>query len=468
MASPVTLAWPGRVVRRLPHHRRWAVGLVLAAVTAASLGLQLHRVASTHGRLSADERAYLHLARDVHDRGNWGDFGLKQPFRWAPGTPMLFAATATVSGAPVDRDTAYHAQIAVGTLLVPATFLLAAALAGWLAGLTAAAGAAFYLPLVRSTATAGTETLGALMVVLAALALVLAWQRGPRPLGLLGAGAMLGLATLVRGDLVPVAVLLPIVVGFAAARTAAGHRARRGLACGGAMLAGAVALMAPWSLFASAHMHRFVPVTDGGAANLFIGTYLPGNGTIFGVKHHFAAATRKVHPMVRHVPAHMLPQQLVLDAVAARYPRRSRDAALRAAARDNLRRYALGRPVAFAGMEVRKLWRMWGHAYRGTFHRAGRAATWEHRVFVLLAVAGLLAGLALTRDVRLALLAVFLALTTVVDVAFVSEARHNVRLMPLLLASGASGVVLAHGAWRARRAAAPDSAPLASPEPSPS
>ena len=315
------------------------VGLLLAVLTAGAAGLQIERAENRQGRLSADEHAYLRLARDVVERGHWGDLGLKQPFRWAPGTPLLFAATAKLTGRPVNHRTAYDAQIVVGTLLVPATFLLAFLLAGPGAGLLAGAAVAFYEPLIRATATAGTETLGALMIVLTGIALVLAFRR-PRPAPLLFAapGAVLGLAALVRGDLVPVAVLLPVAVAIAVGRTA---RPRTGLLAGAAMLAGAVVLMTPWSILASGRAHHFVPVTDGGAANFFVGTDLPAGGTIFGVKRQYAAETRRVHPAVRHVRTYALRQQLVLDAVAARYPGKSREAALRAAARDNLRRYAV-------------------------------------------------------------------------------------------------------------------------------
>jgi hypothetical protein len=219
--------------------------------------------------------------------------------------------------------------------------------------------------------------------------------------------------------------------------------------------------MVPWSAFATMHAHRFVPVTDGGAANLFVGTDLPADGSIFGVKRQYAAQTRRVHPAVRHVPTYALRQQLVLDAVAADHPGRGRNAALTAAARDNLRRYALGRPVAFAGMEARKLWRMWGGAYAGTHERDGSIVTWEHRLLAAVALLGLLAGLWRGRDRRLLLLAALLAITTAIDVAFVSEARHNVRLMPLLVAGGAAGWVVGarprYGAVTTRRGVPPAS-----------
>ena len=424
-----------RRLGRLSTRPALAIAALLVVLMTASAFLQAGRSAHAHGRLSADEKAYLRLARDLDERHNWADLGLKQPFRWSPGTPMLFAGVAAVTGAPVDRDTALHVQTVVGTLLVPAAFLLALALAGPIAGLVAAAAVAFYAPLIRASSTAGTEPLGALMIVLSALALVLALRRG-RPAGFAVAGAVLGAATLVRGDLLPVAVLLPVGTGLAVARRA---RARAGLRAGAAMLAGVAVLIVPWSAFASAHVHHLVPVTDGGPANLFVGTYLPADGTLFGVKRAFAAQTRRVHPSQRHVPTFKLPEQMVLDAVAARYPRSSRTAALRAAASDNLRRYALGRPVAFAGMEARKLWRMWGSAYAGSQGPPGAVATWEHRLLAALALLGLAGGLVVGRDRRLALLAALIVLTTAVDVAFVSEARHAVRLVPVLVAAGAAG-----------------------------
>jgi hypothetical protein len=424
----------------IDRRRAIAVGVVLALLMSLGAVLLARRAQDAHGRLSADDRAYLRLARDLHDNGNWADGGLQQPFRWAPGTPALLAAAATISGQPVDRDTAVATQAVVGTVLIAATFALGLALAGPEAALAAAAGVALYAPLLRAAQTAGTETLGALMIVLAALAIVLAVRSG-RLAAFAGAGALLGAAALVRVDLLPAALLLPLAVGGARWRAT---RARRdGLTSAAAMLAGALVLVGPWSAFATSQSGHFVPVTDGGPANLFIGTYLPADGTLFGVKREFAAATRRVHPGQRHVGTYSLPQHLVLDAVAARHHGRTRDARLRAAAFDNLRRYALGRPLSFAAMEVRKLGRMWGRAYAGTGHRPGPLATWEHRLLAMLALAGLAAGLVRAHDRRLALLTLLILLTTAVDVAFVAEPRHAARLMPALLAAGAAGWWLA-------------------------
>jgi 4-amino-4-deoxy-L-arabinose transferase-like glycosyltransferase len=453
----------GPYTGRTPH-RRAVIVAILAVLTLASAGLQIRAIHDQHGRMSTDEHAYLRLARDLHERGHWGDLGLKQPFRWAPGTPMVFAGAAALTGRPVDRDSAVEVQVIIGTLIVPATFVLALLLAGPIPGLVAAAAVAAYAPLARASATAGTETLGALMIVLTGIALTLALRTpGVRLRWAAAVGVVLGAAALVRGDLVAVALALPVGLGIVAARASG---IRHGLAVCAVGLAGALALMGPWSVYASGRAHRFVPVTDGGAANFFIGTYLPADGSIFGVKRHFAAATRRVHPAVRHVPTHALREQLVLDAVAAQYPGRSRSAALQAAARDNLRRYALGHPLAFAGMELRKLWRMWGGAYAGTLHRSSALTVWEHRVFALFALIGLVAGIFVGRDRRMLLLAALIAITTAIDVVFVSEARHNVRLMPVLLAAGAAGWWMTLGRGYRRSAAALGTSPVTEGQPS--
>ena len=72
-----------------------------------------------------------------------------------------------------------------------------------------------------------------------------------------------------------------------------------------------------------------MPITDGGPTTLFVGTYLPGNGTIFGLKHALAREAIKVHPSIRHKPVFAC-EKVFLDAVAARHPKLTRDAAISA------------------------------------------------------------------------------------------------------------------------------------------
>jgi hypothetical protein len=143
-----------------------------------------------------------------------------------------------------------------------------------------------------------------------------------------------------------------------------------------------------------------------------------------------------------------IPEKEVMDAVAARHPGLSRDAAISAELHRNLRVYLLGHPVAFAGMLARKAWRMWAFPFQGTFHRVGAATVWLHRGLVVLALAGLLGGVFVARSAVLGLVLVALSTNAALNLAFVSEARHAFRLMAALLAAGAAGWVLMAAARR--------------------
>src|SRR5262249_22210301 len=130
------------------------------------------------------------------------------------------------------------------------------------------------------------------------------------------------------------------------------------------------------------------------------------------------------------------------DAVAARRPGLGRSKALERETLRNLRVYGLGHPLAFAAMQARKLDRMWIGYDRGTFHNR---RTWILVVHVLLssaALAGLLFGLWRTRRPELWAILVTVLTATAVNSFFVAEARHNARLVPLLVAGGAAGVAL--------------------------
>ena len=158
---------------------------------------------------------------------------------------------------------------------------------------------------------------------------------------------------------------------------------RRGGSSGAAAVALAtVAVLTPWTIYAPAERGRSTPVSSGGASNLYVGTYLPGDGTMFGLKRAqgFSANT---------------PQKKVLDAVAARRPERDRDAALRGAALANVREYVAGDPVGFAGLALRKVDRLWLGYTLGTHRNPRGAVTVFHLVLVGLSFGGL--ALALVR-----------------------------------------------------------------------
>jgi 4-amino-4-deoxy-L-arabinose transferase-like glycosyltransferase len=338
----------------------------------------------------------------------------------------------------------------VGALTVAAAFALAALIAGAWAGVAAAVAVAFYPPMIDATTQLTSELLGALAVTAALAAVAWAWSRG-RAAGFAAAGAAVGLACLVRADVLLAAVVLGPVVGLLHARRTTW---RAGVVAGAATLVGVLAVVGPWSAWASRRERTFVPITDGGTTTLFVGTYLPGHGTIFGLKHALAREAIRVHPSIRHKAIFRLREKVFLDAVAARHPRLSRDAAISAELHRNLRVYLLGQPVAFARMLASKTWRMWAFPFRGSFRRVSATTIWLHRALVALALAGLLAGVIRRRSAILGLALLTLGITAVLDIAFVAEARHAFRLMPALLAAGAGGWALL-----ARRAPAAQPAP---------
>jgi 4-amino-4-deoxy-L-arabinose transferase-like glycosyltransferase len=444
--------WERRVLTRSA--RRAAVACLLAAIlVVAALGRLERADSPLAGPPSADQRAYLRLAHDLRATGTYGDPALRHPFHWAPGTPVLFEAADAISGTPpqqpIDLRAARRAQAVAGTLTVLAAFILATMLAGSWAGLAAALAVALYPPLVQATAALVSEPLGALAVTSALATLAWAW-RGP-PWRFLCAGVAFGLACLVRADVLVAAVVIPVAVGMLAARRR-GWRA--GASRSSAMLLASAAVVGPWSVYASSSAGSIVPVTDGGESTLFIATYLPGHGTLFGMKHALAAETRRRFPQVRHQPLGTIPAATYLAAVAARRPGLTQAAAMRHAVADNLRRYALGRPGAFASMLAAKLARMWGGYDHGTHHRVIASTLLIHRVIVLLALAGILAGLYLGRSAAFGLVVLALLVTTALDVFFVAEPRHAIRLLPGLVGAGAAGWWLAVSSSPRRRARA--------------
>ena len=167
---------------------------------------------------------------------------------------------------------------------------------------------------------------------------------------------------------------------------------RAGVAAGCATLLGVLAVVGPWSAFASRRDGRFVPITDGGPRRSSSAPISRATAPSSASSTHSRA--RRCACTLRSAtrPIFRLREKVFLDAVAARHPRLSRDAAISAELHRNLRVYLLGRPVAFARMLAAKTWRMWAFPFRGTFRRVSSTTIWLHRVLVALALRGCSAG----------------------------------------------------------------------------
>jgi MFS family permease len=453
-----------RQLRRITARTAIVAGL-LTVIVGGGGALRWHVADGRPGAASPDQHAYVQLARDIRAHHSYGDSGMKQPFHWAPGAPVLFAAADVLSGHPasgkIDQRAARRAEAIVGTGTLLAVFALAALIAGAWAGLAAAAVAALYPPLIHATAFLLTEPFGAFAITAALAVMVWAWRRRA-PWAFVLAGVSLGLACLVRADVALAAIVLPLAAGGLLAR-------RYGWRCGAeracAMLLGSAAMIVPWSAYASTTAGHFIPITDGGAGTLFVATYLPGHGTIFGLKHALVNDVHRAYPYTRKMPTFRIPEGLYLDAVAHRHPNVSREGALRKEVLHNLRVYALGSPLDFASMMISKFWRMWTQYYRGTHRGSVNSTLWAHRAIVALALLGALLGLGLRRRSTLGLVLLAILVTTALDVFFVAEPRHAFRLLPSLIAAGVGGwALLLSGRLSGRRARAPAPARPSPPE----
>ena len=404
--------------------------LILVLLLTVVGGVLRADAAATPSRYqSVDERAYARLARNLARHGRYGDPAMADPVHWPPGAPAVFALAHELrpritSGERWDVPSAYALQAAFGTALIPAVFVLAALLGGTMAGVVAAGAVALYPPLISASGDLLTEPLGALMLTVALIAVVLALRRPSLRWGA-AAGALLGLAVLVRADL----LFLPFLLAALAVVVLRRDRGAAARSAGGLLLA-AVLVLAPWAVYASSESGRFTPVSSGGASNLYVGTYLPGDGTMFGLKraHGFPATT---------------PQQKVLDAVASRRPERDRDTALRAAAMENVRKYVVGDPIGFTGLAVRKVDRLWLSYTLGTHRNPRDAVTAFHLLLVALCFGGLAFALVRRVDAAFWVPAIAVLYVTLVNIALVSEARHNLPFMPVLIAGGVAGLAVA-------------------------
>jgi 4-amino-4-deoxy-L-arabinose transferase-like glycosyltransferase len=434
------MPWPKSTAARTALAAILVLVLVGAVLRAETIGSNTHT--------SADENGYVANANRIlaHER--------YATFKWPPGTSFAFAIATRLSGRRSLRlsthasGPAQYVQLLAGVL----TLLLMAALAWWAAGpwaaVLATALGASYWPLVDATRTFLSEPLGGLALLASVAAAVLARRHLADAhwwLWLLGAGVVGGLACLTRGD---------IAVGMAVLALALALSGRPGWRMGSvraALYLGAVLLtLLPWLAYASEQEHRFVPITTAGPDAFFIGSYLPGSGELVPTE-------EKLAPEVcRHFPSDcgdywQKSSAPLFELIRARDPGASENAAVTKANLENVRKYALGQPLAFAGMLWNKFQKMWGTVWsggNGTYHPS--TSQLQHTLYLLLAGLGLLGGAVATRRWELTTAAATMLAISALATLFNDQPRYNVALMPLLLAYGSAGLLLL-GRWTLAR-----------------
>ena len=437
--------------------RAW---IVFAVIFVAGTGIRVYETTKPIARLSADALSYSGIGRALANNNAYPSEVGK--LRWPPGTPVMFGVAYKVSPAghadAGDYDAPRWAQFVVTTGTILAVFLLGWLLAGPWAGVVASAFIAFYPPLYWGPSNLLSEPLGAFMMTATFVALTAGW-RSRRPWWFAIAGALFGGLLLTRTDLlfVPLAVGLVVLVGMWIA-----DGWRRGLLSavllGGCMLI----VIAPWSIHASSTAGRFVPITAGGGSAFFVGTYLPGNGSTYGLKYHLRPEIVKRYPQYRNTYYKDIPGKIALNTVAARHPELSRDNALLAEAKTNLKDAVLHHPVQLAKLWWTKVEKMWLRASLGGAHHPMPVLRIYHNIVVILAFIGLLAGIIRRRDPALISIAVALFTATAVHMLAVAHGRYGLPLIPIFFTGGIAGwwvVVSDVLARRRSAAAAPPQAP---------
>jgi 4-amino-4-deoxy-L-arabinose transferase-like glycosyltransferase len=215
--------------------------------------------------LIVDAERYDRLARELVAAG-----GLPaRPFDQAPLYPYFLAAVYGLGGSP------FAARL-LQVVLDAGTVVLVAAAADrlWRPPHGAVAGllAAFYGPLVFQSTLLLKETLGIAACALLLYLLAAPAPRGPRPAALAAAGLALGLACLVRENLL---LLVPVVAGWVALAAPVPDRRRR-LA---ALAAGLLVALAPVALLNRRAGGEWFLTSSQAGMNLWIGNHRGAPGT---------------------------------------------------------------------------------------------------------------------------------------------------------------------------------------------
>jgi 4-amino-4-deoxy-L-arabinose transferase-like glycosyltransferase len=258
-----------------PHWRFSGIIRRDLAVFAVALGLRLAYFLEMRGRpvfetLRLDPLYYWRWALKLFE----GDWIGREVFEQSPLYPYLLAALFKAWGSP-SVDLARITGALVGALTCVGIARLGERLrpgpGGWIAGLMAA----FYGPFIFYDLMVMKTFLAAALTVWATLAL--ARSQGRREGLLFLSGVCLGLAAMVRENLV---LVLPCALAWIAVRGKGLARARR-IAALGAYLVGVAAVTAPATLRNHWVSGEWVWITSGAGEVFYIGNHAQANGEYF-------------------------------------------------------------------------------------------------------------------------------------------------------------------------------------------
>ncbi len=377
-----------------------------------------------------DSVAYERIAAALYEHSSYGIAPMRHTSDWSPGAPLLYAGVYILTGG-VHPDLARVAVAILGALMVLLVYLIGRRLGGPVVGLFAAGLAAIYPTFIDNNREFVSEPIAAFTLAASVLGFLWASDRARTPWAWVVPGLFLGLTALTRPEYLLFGVLLGLLVLVKMGRD---RGVRIGVAATALFGAAFVLVLVPWTVRNFVVLHRFVPITTGGGKALFVATYLPGDGRQIPTKRVLLQQRIGRPPTNREVAA--MPMTVLLDAVARKYPKMERDAALGRIGRENFRKYFTRHPGEYVQMVLTKMWNVWHRGSGPTMSATG----WIAFQYVILGLALVgLAVMALRRRFEALLLGVLIGGMTLLGGVLLAIPRRNVPLMPLVLALAATG-----------------------------
>ncbi|MDQ2621404.1 MAG: glycosyltransferase family 39 protein, partial [Actinomycetota bacterium] len=391
----------------------------------------------------------------IHQHGEFEQSGPGTPAHpqpasnYSPGLPLLTGALFEIAG---DDDVRLVRVLLalIGTIAIPLVFLIGRRLSPWppdsnrtfAAAVSGAAFCAFYPTLVSYSQMLLTEPLAGTLIAGGLLAVLRARDQD-RLLPWLGAGFLLGLATMVRPEYLLVFAVLAATLALVERHGGFRHAA----APAAMMLLGVLLVIAPWTIRNFAEFQRVVPLSTGGGQALYSGSYVASGGNPTkvvpdllarqtGIRAELAAQNR----ISGEGPGSVTPERVFSLLAERTLPHLETDEALSRLGReryaDELRRDPAGL-FAFLGHKTLRIW--WRGRSDLMHHFAGPPF---HRLIILAALAGLL-SLAFRRRTEFWIFAAVVVTVTVIGTVLVASPRRALVLWPLVSVFAGLGLTIA-------------------------